>query len=58
MPTLMRIRNAQFTGSLVAECPTCNIVCVYWDEEDLDDDGNLLCWCDTHPSPYQQDNDN
>lgn len=54
----MRIRNAQFTGSLVAECPTCNIVCVYWDEEDLDDDGNLLCWCDTHPSPYQQDNDN
>ena len=56
MPTKMQLRTAQFTGSLVAECPTCNTVCVYWDEDDLDEDGDLLCWC--APSPYQQDNDN
>lgn len=45
--TEMVFRRAHFTGAPVAECPQCNTVCVYWDSDDLDDDGKLICHCDT-----------
>jgi hypothetical protein len=46
MPTVMRPHNAHFTGAFVARCPRCEQVCAYWDDDDLDDNGNLLCYCD------------
>jgi hypothetical protein len=45
-PTAMTPRNAHFTGARVAECPDCHSVCAGWDEDDLDDEGRLLCWHD------------
>lgn len=33
-------------GMLSSRCPRCNDLFVYWDDEDLDDDGNLRCYCD------------
>jgi hypothetical protein len=43
-PAAMIPRDAWFTGARVAECPTCGRVCAYWDADDLDDQGNLMCW--------------
>ena len=44
MPT-MTIGRAHFTGSLIATCPSCGSVNVYWHDEDLNDDGKLECHC-------------
>jgi hypothetical protein len=44
MPAMTTYR-AHFTGSLVAECYGCGAVCVYWDNDDLNDDGELECHC-------------
>lgn len=46
MPEIMRAYNAHFTGAFVARCPACDTVCAYWEEEDLDENGDLLCYCD------------
>jgi hypothetical protein len=43
-PVAMIPRTARMTGAYVAECPTCGRVCAYWDADDLDDQGNLMCW--------------
>jgi hypothetical protein len=44
--TVMRPYTTPITGGFVAECPACHVICAYWDDDDLDDDGNLLCFCD------------
>ena len=46
MSTIMHPYHTHFGGLFVAECPRCHIVCAYWDDEDLDEEGNLLCFCD------------
>lgn len=43
---IMRTYHAHFTGAYVAECPVCHRVCAGWDEDDLNDDGQLECSCD------------
>ena len=43
MATTMEMRTARFSGGLVAECPVCHTVCVSWDEDDLNDEGQLEC---------------
>lgn len=43
---IMRTYNAHFTGALVAECPACHRVCAGWDDDDLNDDGQLECYCE------------
>jgi len=32
-------------------CPRCHIMFVYWDEEDLDENGDLLCYCEERGVP-------
>jgi len=27
-------------------CPRCRTLWVYWDEDDLDENGDLLCYCE------------
>lgn len=46
MSVVMRTYHAPITGAYVARCPECDIVCAYWDDEDLNDEGELLCYCD------------
>lgn len=48
MATVMTTYHAHFGGHLVAKCPTCQTICVYWEEEDLDDDGNIVCHCESN----------
>lgn len=45
MAQVMETYRAHFGGQFVARCPQCRTVCVYWDEDDLDDDGHLVCHC-------------
>jgi hypothetical protein len=40
---IMVPRTARMSGAYVAECPECGAVCAYWEDEDLDEDGNLRC---------------
>lgn len=42
MPYMM-VRGARFTGAPVAVCPACGATCAYWDDEDLDVTGRLVC---------------
>lgn len=42
-PAVMEPRT-NWSGALIAECPDCHLICAYWDEEDLDEDGRLLCY--------------
>lgn len=37
-------------GMVSSTCPVCRTQFVYWDDEDLDDDGNLRCYCDERDS--------
>ena len=30
----------------MSRCPRCNAQFIYWDDEDLDENGDLLCYCD------------
>lgn len=46
MAHIMRPYTTVITGAFVAKCPACKQVCAYWDDEDLDENGNLLCFCD------------
>lgn len=34
---------SRFGGAYVATCPVCGLVCAYWDESDLNDNGDLEC---------------
>ena len=45
-PAIMRPYTTVMVGNFVAECPECHHVCVYWDDDDLDEEGNLLCYGD------------
>lgn len=45
MAQVMETYRTHFGGQFVARCPQCRTVCVYWDDEDLDDDGHLVCHC-------------
>lgn len=56
MPILMEYRKAHLTGAPVAECPACHTVCVYWDDDDTDDDGNLWCYCGAWDTPLPPHN--
>lgn len=38
-------RQTLLTGQTVGECSNCGMVCVHWDSEDLDEDGNIYCNC-------------
>lgn len=33
-------------GMLSSICPRCRVLFAYWDDEDLDADGNLRCYCE------------
>jgi anti-sigma factor RsiW len=33
-------------GMLTSRCPRCETQFVSWDEDDLDEEGNLHCFCD------------
>ena len=33
-------------GMTSSTCPNCGTLFAYWEEEDLDEDGNLICSCD------------
>jgi len=37
-------------GMKTSLCPECRTQFIYWDEDDLDEDGNLLCYCDEEAS--------
>lgn len=43
-PAPMVGRWSTFGSNWVAECPVCHAVCVYWDNEDLNEDGELMCY--------------
>lgn len=42
--TKMNYFITPITSAPIAVCPDCDSVCVYWDEDDLDEDGDLLCY--------------
>lgn len=44
--SIMRTYHTNITGAYVAECPTCYRTLVYWDADDLNDDGQLECSCE------------
>jgi hypothetical protein len=35
--------RARWTNAPIRECPNCATICAYWDIDDLDDNGDLLC---------------
>ena len=43
---VMFIYKAWLSGQWVARCPNCGTVCPSWDDEDLNDDGLLVCHCE------------
>ena len=45
MSTIVR-HTWDHRGMKSSYCPRCNSLFVYWDEEDLDEDGDLRCYCD------------
>jgi hypothetical protein len=46
MPSVMIPHWSRWGAAFVATCPDCGSVCGYWDDDDLDEHGNLLCWHD------------
>ena len=44
--TVMEFRRSTWGTMTVAECPECGTICVYWDEDDLNEDGQLVCQCE------------
>ena len=42
----MKAYTTVICGNFVARCPRCDTVCAYWDEDDLDENGDLRCYCD------------
>jgi hypothetical protein len=43
-PSVMTPRVSRFGGNFNAICPQCSRLCAFWDEDDLDANGNLLCF--------------
>jgi hypothetical protein len=43
-PSVMIPRVSRFGGLFNAICPHCSRLCAFWDEGDLDVNGNLLCF--------------
>lgn len=33
-------------GMQTSRCPACGFQWIYWDEDDLDEDGDLRCYCE------------
>ena len=33
-------------GMLSSRCPRCHTLFAYWDDDDLDENGDLLCYCE------------
>ena len=44
--TTMFFYKAFMSGQWIGKCPNCGVVCPSWDDDDLDDDGQLVCHCD------------
>ncbi len=42
---IMESYRTPFTGQTVARCPECGRILAYWDEDDLNEAGELECWC-------------
>ncbi len=42
---VMETYRAHFTGAYVAQCGECGRVCAYWDDDDLNEAGQLECFC-------------
>ena len=38
--------KAWLSGQWVAKCPECGVTNACWDDDDLDDDGQLVCHCE------------
>lgn len=38
-------------GMWSSTCPDCGTLFVYWEDDDLDEDGNLWCYCEPEPEP-------
>lgn len=45
MSTIVRLAR-DHRGMWTALCPRCNTQFIYWDDDDLDDNGDLRCYCD------------
>ena len=43
---VMETYNTRMGGALVAKCPECGVVCASWDHDDLNDAGQLVCYCE------------
>ena len=33
-------------GMMSSRCPLCGTLFAYWDDDDLDENGDLICHCD------------
>ena len=42
---IMETYHTRLTGQFVARCPECGRILAYWDDEDLNDAGELECYC-------------
>lgn len=49
MSTIVR-HTRDHRGMKSSTCPRCGVMFVYWDEEDLDESGDLRCYCDGEES--------
>lgn len=45
MPYVMQTYISRLSGNFVASCPNCGSEVAYWDDDDLDENGNLTCYC-------------
>lgn len=45
MPTIVQ-HTTDHRGMKSSICPRCKTLHAYWEAEDLDENGNLLCYCD------------
>ena len=45
VPSIMQTYHSRLSGNSVAECLNCGCIVAYWDDEDLDENFNLLCYC-------------
>lgn len=46
MAAVMFQYKAWLSGAWVAKCSECGTVCASWDDDDLNDDGQLVCYCE------------
>lgn len=45
MSTIVR-HTIDHRGMQTSRCPRCSTMFIAWDDDDLDDNGDLLCYCD------------